>query len=75
MTEQELSFEDAYAELERVVEALEGGASTLEETLSLYERGITLAAYCESLLEKAELRVKELQRDEDGNLEVTDLKL
>ena len=75
MIEQDLSFEEAYAELEQVVEALEEGTSTLEETLSLYERGIELARYCESVLEEAELRVEVLQRDEDGDVELTELQL
>lgn len=70
--EQELSFEEAYAELEQVVEALEAGGATLDETLSLYERGIELASHCEAVLEQAELRVRMVQQNEDGEMELTD---
>lgn len=69
---QELSFEEAYAELEQVVEALEAGGATLDETLSLYERGVELASYCEAVLEEAELRVRMVQQNEDGEMELTD---
>lgn len=70
--EQELSFEEAYAELEQVVEALEAGGATLDETLSLYERGIELASHCEAVLEQAELRVRMVQQNEDDEMELTD---
>lgn len=70
--EEELNFEEAYAELEQVVEALEAGGATLEETLSLYERGIELASYCEAVLEQAELRVQMVQQNEDGETELAD---
>lgn len=70
--EQERSFEEAYAELEQVVEALEAGGATLDETLSLYERGIKLASHCEAVLEQAELRVQMVQQNEDGDVELTD---
>ncbi|MGB0388071.1 MAG: exodeoxyribonuclease VII small subunit [Ardenticatenaceae bacterium] len=64
-----LSFEDAYAQLQRVVSKMEEGAATLDEALKLYERGITLSQHCELLLEHAELRVKQLRDKEDGTLE------
>lgn len=73
--EQEFSFEEAYAELEQVVEALEAGGATLDETLSLYERGVKLASYCESVLEQAELRVQMVQQNEDGELDLTDFQM
>jgi exodeoxyribonuclease VII small subunit len=61
---EELNYEEAFGELEEVVAALESGEQTLEETLSLFGRGQTLAKRCETLLDEAELRVKMLSGDE-----------
>lgn len=62
----ELSFEDAYSQLEEVVAKLESGEMSLEESVSLFERGKALSAHCQALLDKAELRVKKI--NEDGTL-------
>jgi exodeoxyribonuclease VII small subunit len=59
----ELSFEDAYSQLEELVAKLESGDMSLEESVSLFERGKELAAHCQSLLDKAELRVKKISDD------------
>ncbi len=55
-----LSFEDAYAQLEKLVEQLETNSLPLEESLSLFEEGQQLSAYCQQLLDKADLRVSKL---------------
>lgn len=55
-----LSYEDAVRELEAILEKLETAQPSLEETLSLYERGQALAKYCAALLEQAELRIQTL---------------
>jgi exodeoxyribonuclease VII small subunit len=58
--ESALPFEDAFAQLEEVVQRLEGGDLPLEEALALYERGMALAGHCQTLLDQAELRVTRL---------------
>jgi exodeoxyribonuclease VII small subunit len=55
-----LTYEQAFAELESIVEALEADQSSLEETLALFERGQGLARYCATLLDQAELKVQQL---------------
>ena len=55
-----LSYEEALAELEQVVSALENEQGQLEEALRLFERGQALAARCGVLLEAAELKVKQV---------------
>ena len=55
---QELSFENAITELQSVVEKLEAGQVTLEESLSLYERGMELVKLCNARLDAAEQRVQ-----------------
>ena len=52
-----LSFEQARDELVRVVNELEQGASTLEESLALWERGEALAAICQRWLDDARTRL------------------
>jgi exodeoxyribonuclease VII small subunit len=54
---QELSYEQARDELAEVVRRLEAGGLTLEESLSLWERGERLAAVCEEWLEGARARL------------------
>lgn len=56
----EMTFEEAFAELEEVVRKLEAGGLTLEEGLALYERGQALAAYCNQQLDQAELKISQL---------------
>jgi exodeoxyribonuclease VII small subunit len=55
-----LSFEAAYAQLETIIEQLESGAVSLEESVALFEQGRQLAGYCQSLLDSAELRINKL---------------
>ncbi|MBK6793534.1 MAG: exodeoxyribonuclease VII small subunit [Anaerolineales bacterium] len=57
---EELSYEEALAELEQTVEALEGEQNPLDESMKLYERGQALAARCSILLEAAQLKVQKL---------------
>lgn len=56
----ELPFEVALKELEETVNRLESGDLTLEEALSLFERGQQLALHCTTQLETAALRVEQL---------------
>ncbi len=56
----DLTFEQALTQLQKLVDELENGDGSLEESLLRYEQGMKLAAYCNELLDKAELRVQEL---------------
>jgi len=55
-----LTYEAAFAELQSIIEALEGEPRSLDEATSLYERGQSLVKRCGELLDQAELRVKQL---------------
>lgn len=57
---EKLNYEQAYAELEAVVSALETGEQSLDEALALFERGQGLTRHCAELLDKAELKVQKL---------------
>ncbi|HGG59202.1 MAG TPA: exodeoxyribonuclease VII small subunit [Gammaproteobacteria bacterium] len=56
-------FETAMSELEALVDKMEQGDLSLEDSLKQYERGMTLTRHCQSLLENAELKVKMLGKD------------
>ena len=60
---EELSYEQAFDELESIVSSLESNKLSLDEAMSLYERGQALTKYCVELLDKAELRLKQLSGD------------
>lgn len=55
-----LTFEQAFSELEEAVQKLEAGGLTLEESLALFERGQMLAARCNVQLDGAELKIRQL---------------
>ena len=57
----DLSYEEAFAQLEQVLAALESGELPLDESLAQYELGAELAAFCERKLDEAELRVRQWQ--------------
>lgn len=57
---EELSYEEALAELEGIVESLEDGQSQLDESMKLFERGQALVTHCGALLESAQLKVQKL---------------
>jgi exodeoxyribonuclease VII small subunit len=57
---EEMSFEEAFGELNGLVAALEEEGRPLDEAIGLYERGQALARHCAAMLEKAELKVRQL---------------
>jgi exodeoxyribonuclease VII small subunit len=61
-----LSFEEALAELERIVQRLESGQTPLEESSAIYERGAALKGHCEKRLEAARLRVEKVVLGQGG---------
>ncbi len=55
-----LSFEQALAELERIVAELESGKAELERSIEVYKRGAALKAHCEAKLRAAQLQVEQI---------------
>lgn len=66
---EQATYEQAYAELEAVVTALEANPKSLDEATALFERGQALAKHCAELLDKAELRVRQLTASEMDELD------
>ena len=61
-----MPFEAALAELESIVDKLEKGATPLEESIKIYERGEALKAHCDRLLREAEMRIEKITLGADG---------
>ena len=68
-TVDDLTYEEAFTNLEKIIAGLESGELPLEEALARYEEGVELAARCATLLEEAELRVRAWQ-PEGGTAEI-----
>jgi exodeoxyribonuclease VII small subunit len=68
-----LTFEEAFAELEATVAQLERGDLSLEDSLALFERGQALAARCGQQLDAAELKVRQLLPEGQGETAPFDL--
>lgn len=56
----EMSFEEALAQLEKIIDRIESGKVGLEESIGEYERGAALLKRCRAILDRAEQRVTEL---------------
>jgi exodeoxyribonuclease VII small subunit len=69
---EELTYERAFTELEEIVLTLESDERTLDESLALFERGQALAQHCADLLDKAELKIKQLSGEELVDFEMND---
>lgn len=63
---EKLSFEDALAQLEKIVSQLESGEAPLEKSIELYERGTALKAHCEARLKAAEAKVEKITLSANG---------
>ena len=67
MNQQNQSFEASMARLEQIVRAMERGDVALEESLKLFQEGTELIRSCGKLLDEAELQVKKIMTDANGN--------
>ncbi len=63
-----LGFEEALAELEKIVRNLEDGKIRLDDAVRAYERGAALKRHCESRLRAAQLKVEKIVLAEDGGV-------
>ena len=63
---EDLTFEDALRELERIVSKLESGDTPLQEAIDLYERGNKLRRRCADRLDAAQARIEAIRLDADG---------
>ena len=70
--ETKASFEQSLKRLEKIVESLEEGEISLDESLKMFEEGIQLSKACMDTLNKAETKIKQLTKDINGKIQLTD---
>tara|TARA_B100000953_G_C17898470_1_gene383563 strand:+ start:362 stop:592 length:231 start_codon:yes stop_codon:yes gene_type:complete len=70
--EKNQTFEDALSRLETLVEKMESGDGTLEQSLDWFEEGMRLIESCRQELESAEQKVKELIKNTEGGYTLKD---
>ena len=73
MADENMSFEAAIARLEEIVRALESGRTMLDESLSLFEEGVSLVKLCNERLDGAEQKIKMLTFGPDGSVSEEDI--
>ena len=67
---QKLNFEQAMEKLEKIVEQLESGELSLEDSVKAFEDGVELSRLCKKMLESAEDRVKKIVEKAEGELDL-----
>ena len=63
-----LSFEDALQKIREIVDALESGNLTLEESMTKYQEGSQLINQCRTTIDEAEVRITELTREDEAEV-------
>jgi exodeoxyribonuclease VII small subunit len=66
------SFEKSLKRLEEIVETIEGGTVSLDEVMKMYEEGVEISKACLEQLSQAEVKLKRLTKDAEGNFELFD---
>jgi len=64
------SYEAALEEIERIVEQLESGELSLEDSLAIFEKGVGLTKYCYQKLDEVEKKIEILTKDREGKLQL-----
>ncbi len=63
-----ISFEDAMAQLETIVRELEAGRIKLDDAVKAYEKAVALKKFCEEKLKQAELKIEKINITPDGEI-------
>ena len=66
-----MSFEEAFAELEKIVRQLEEGRGKLDDAIQSYERGMALKRHCETKLKDAQTKIDRITLAADGSVGLT----
>ena len=70
--EENISFENALLRLEEILRVLEKGSAPLDESLKMFEEGVTLVRLCNNKLDNATQKIKILVKNQDGNYDEQD---
>lgn len=66
---EDIKFEEAMNELEKIVESMQDGKLTLDESLKKFQEGVGLIRICQKRLDDAEGKINMLLKDSNGNIE------
>ncbi len=66
---EDMSFEESLSALEAIVQSLETGKASLDDSISAYERGIALKKHCEKRLNDAKMKIEKISVQKDGSIE------
>lgn len=69
-SKKDASFEGQLKRLEKIVQTLEQGEVSLDQAVKMYEEGVEISKQCLEKLNQAELRLKRLSKDINGNFEL-----
>ena len=72
---EDLSFEEALSELEKIVRQLESGGADLKSSIDSYERGMALKKLCESKLKEAQTKIEKISISADGKVTTENFKV
>ncbi|GAB4171852.1 MAG: hypothetical protein Kow00108_06400 [Calditrichia bacterium] len=67
------TFEEGLKRLEEIVQGLEQGDKSLDESIKMYEEGMAIVNFCTAKLEEAEEKIKRLNQTEDGDFILEDM--
>jgi len=70
-----ISFEDALAELEEIVRKIDTGQENLADAVDSFERGVLLKKHCEKMLKEAKLKIEKITSSSDGKIETSEVDL
>tara|TARA_B100000900_G_scaffold411498_1_gene431287 strand:+ start:185 stop:421 length:237 start_codon:yes stop_codon:yes gene_type:complete len=65
---EKMSYEEAIIELEKIVQKLESGEASLDESIELYSKGSELKNYCEKKLHSAEEKISQISKDQENKI-------
>lgn len=68
-----ISFEDALAELEEIVRKIDTGQENLADAVDSFERGVLLKKHCEKMLKEARLKIEKITSSGDGKIETSEV--
>lgn len=68
---EKMSFEEALAELEEIVNKIDTGQESLAEAVSSFERGVVLKNHCEKMLKEAKLKIEKITITAENKIEFT----
>jgi len=72
---EKMSFEEALAELEEIVNKIDTGQESLADAVSSFERGVALKNHCEKMLKEAKLKIEKVTITAENKIEFTEVEV